>query len=558
MNSMTSTAVSNLLPPNITPRERERLKAKIAIERERRRRQNARRDSAPVGWREWLTTLFPGTFSAPFAPRHGEFWNHIETIQRGRKSPAFFAVWPRGGGKTTNTEAAAVRLGAKEERKFCLYVRSTQDKANESVQNIAAMLEGRPVAYYYPLLASRKLGKYGNSKGWKIDTLRCGNSFSVIGLGLDAAVRGIKIEEFRPDLIVLDDIDDATDTTETIKKKIDTITKSILPAGSTDVAIIGSQNLIHANSIFSKIADNTAEFLLDRIVSGPYPAVDNLVYEQKPDGKGYRITGGAATWAGQPLSVCETQINEWGLSAFLKESQHQVEESGGIWDHIEFGHCTFAEVPDLVDGEVWVDPAVTATDNSDCHAIAAGGIDESGTIYVMYAWEQVVTPLESLKRAILKAVELGFSYVGIETDQGGDTWHSVYTMAWNDIVSNPEISYIVGREAAKGLGVRVSDWPDYEAFICRSRELDNPDEWEPVSRPQRRSAKAGAGHGSKVERNQRMLSDYERGQVVHVVGTHTTLEKSLRRFPLKPLDLADANYWLWYHLQKKRRRSSIR
>lgn len=551
MNSTTLTTASNLAPSALPPRERERLKAKIAIERERRRRQTARRDSAPVGWREWLTTLFPGTFSAPFAPRHDEFWHHIESIKRGRKSPAFFAVWPRGGGKTTNTEAAAVRLGAKEERKFCLYVRSTQDKANESVQNIAAMLEGRPVAYYYPLLASRKLGKYGNSKGWKIDTLRCGNGFNVIGLGLDAAVRGIKIEEFRPDLIVLDDIDDATDSTETIKKKIDTITKSILPAGSTDVAIIGSQNLIHANSIFAKIVDNSAEFLLDRVVSGPYPAAEGLAYEQKPDGKGYRITGGVATWAGQPLDVCEVQINEWGLSAFLKESQHQVEESGGIWDHIEFRHCTFAELPDLTDGEVWVDPAVTTTDNSDCHAMAAGGIAEDGTIYVLYAWEQVTTPLDSIKRATLKAIEYGFRYVGIETDQGGDTWNSVYQLAWQEIVNGDDVPHIISRESAAALGVPVNLTPTAEAYINRG------DEWEPVKRPQLKSAKAGAGHGSKVERNQRMITDYERGQVVHVIGTHTALERALRRFPLKPLDLADADYWLWYHLQKKRRKTRV-
>ena len=39
------------------------------------------------------------------------------------------------------------------------------------------------------------------------------------------------------------------------------------------------------------------------------------------------------TWEGQDLAVCETQINDWGLSAFLREAQQEVEEqSGGLWD----------------------------------------------------------------------------------------------------------------------------------------------------------------------------------------------------------------------------------
>jgi len=50
----------------------------------------------------------------------------------------------------------------------------------------------------------------------------------------------------------------------------------------------------------------------------------------------------------------------------------------------------------------------------------------------------------------------------------------------------------------------------------------------------------------RVERNQRMLADYERGNVIHVRGTHRALERALKRFPLtKPFDLVDAAYWSW-------------
>lgn len=285
-------------------------------------------NNAPAHWRDWLPALFPHLFYHPFASHHIEFWQFIDIIRPGVKPPAFFAIWPRGGAKSTNAEGAVVFLGAKDYRKFALYVRRTQDKANESVQNIGAMIEQGQVSRYYPKFSERRLGKYNNSKGWRVDTLRCANGFNVVALGLDAAVRGIKIEEYRPDLIILDDIDDKDDTLVSIDKKIHTLTDDILPAGSHDTAVIGIQNLIHYNSIFKQIVDGKADFLHNRIVSGPFPAVIDLEYEPKAEG-GYKVIGGTPIWEGQNLKIVEDQINEWGPAAFLKESQQQVTPKEG-------------------------------------------------------------------------------------------------------------------------------------------------------------------------------------------------------------------------------------
>jgi len=64
-------------------------------------------------------------------------------------------------------------------------------------------------------------------------------------------------------------------------KKIDILTKTILPAGSPDCAILFIQNLIHPESIASRLVDGRADFLSERIVSGPYPAIEGLTYEQR-------------------------------------------------------------------------------------------------------------------------------------------------------------------------------------------------------------------------------------------------------------------------------------
>jgi hypothetical protein len=73
------------------------------------------------------------------------------------------------------------------------------------------------------------------------------------------------------------------------------------------------------------------------------------------------------------------------------------------------------------------------------------------------------------------------------------------------------------------------------------------------------SEKAGAGHGGKMARAQRMLVDYERNKFRHLEGTTIMLERSLERFPkVKPFDLTDASYWSWADLAGKLHRSKAR
>lgn len=453
-----------------------------------------------LDWRYWLKTKFPSYVKADFAPRHVELWEWLEGIEKDVRPRPFVAIWPRGGAKSTSAELGVVRVGERQTRKYIWYVSSTQDKADKHVESIAALLENSG--------AQRAVGKYGNSKGWRRERLRTENGLTVDALGLDVGARGAKVEDQRPDMIILDDIDENEDSLVTTMKKAGIITKSILPAGSNDCAVLFIQNLIHPESIASRLADGRADFLIDRIVSGPFPAIESLAVQQI-DGR-FVITGGTVTWAGQDLLACQAQMDTWGYSAFLQEAQHDVERSGGLWDHIEWVHVKYQDLPSFVRVSVWVDPAVTATDNSDSMGISAGGLTGDGVIIGLYWWEDITSPEDALRRAIRKAVELKAVSVGVETDQGGDTWQSVFMRALEAV----QAEYT--EEERKAIV-----WPVFT------------------------QAKAGAGYGSKVERNARMLSDYERGMVRHMEGTHRTIERALRRFPNKPLDVADSWYWVW-------------
>ena len=464
-------------------------------------------------WRRWLAGIFPRSIGKGiFAPYHEEFWEWVWALERGVRPQPFIGIWPRGWAKSTSAELACCVLGAMGKRVYALYVSRGQEQANKHVADIGALLESPNVEAYYPDLATRLVSKYGHSRGWRGNRLRCRSGFTIDAFGLDVEMRGTKVIEDRPDLIILDDIDGPLDTLKTVQDNITKITKSVLPAGSPDMAVLAIQNVILGEGVFARLADGRADFLADRIVSGPYPALDHAAYHQGEDGR-WRLVAGEPTWAVMGLQECQAIIDSDGLTSFRAERQQEVTEPpGGMYDHLDFRHASWEELPDLVRIVVWVDPAVTDTDDSDAHGIQADGLGPDGTIYRLWSWEDRTSPTDALQRAIRIAVRLGAEAVGVETDQGGDTWQPTY------------------REAA--------------------RELLLGEEMRAEQIPPFRAAKAGAGHGSKVHRSSQMLADYERGQIVHVVGTHDALERSLRRFPKsKPLDLADAAYWAWYDLR---------
>jgi predicted phage terminase large subunit-like protein len=282
--------------------------------------------SADLPWRDWLDRYFPHVARCQPAERMERLWEWFEALTPGVSPRPRVEVWPRGGAKSSSAELGTVRVGAKLSRRFVLYCCGTQAQADLHVQAISALFERLGVA--------RAVNRYGASKGWRRDQLRTANGFNVAAFGLDTGSRGVRIEEYRPDLLIFDDVDDRLDSPETVEKKVATITQSILPTGSSDAAVLVVQNLIHADGVVAQLVDGTADFLHSREVPTVEPAIRGLEVVSEPqDGGGnrYRITAGEPTWEGQDRATCERQINEWGLRAFLREAQHEVHAEGDFF-----------------------------------------------------------------------------------------------------------------------------------------------------------------------------------------------------------------------------------
>lgn len=476
---------------------------------------------------EWLRTLFPHTYTQPLAPFHVEFWERVWRMTPERSATEFY-IWPRGYSKTTNIERAVIALAARGFR-YILYVKETQEQAEDSVRNIGAVLGSPEVAAYYPRLADRAVNRYGQSKGWRRDRLSTSSGVVVDAAGLDTSIRGLLNEGARPDVIVFDDLDGKHDTLRTTERKIATMVSDIVPAGAPTRAVIGLQNIINPHGIFTRLADlcpeHPADFLMDRFVSGPYPAVYDLEYAQQGVNEHgrpvYRILNGESSWPqARPLAMLEAELNQMGPTAFVEEKQNEV---GTLRGDLYRGYRLddlLMDAPALTDFEdviVVCDPAVTATDASDSNGIRAGGRLPGGLIVGLYSWEGRDTVDGMLTRAIRKAVELNASRVALETNQGGDTWITAYDATWKRLLDSGEIP-------------------------------------SATRKPRLEQVKASVATGGKRERWQVTLGARERGEFREARGTHRTLFAALERLPEhKPYDIADADSWLEVLLRRPRR-----
>lgn len=395
-------------------------------------------DGLPEECEGWLRRLFPVAVSKPFAPDHRPLLDWAWEMGPERPRPLVMAL-PRRGGKSTLAELVATIAGTRG-RHYCIIFSATQDLADKRVSEVALALESSAIATYYPAMGERKIGKFSKAKGWSRSRLVTASGYTVEAVGMEGrSIRGFKEAGRRPDLIIGDDFDVLHDSIQATAKKMATLTQSILPMGAENAAVLLVQNVMIPDGIMAQMCDGRATALANRIVVGPIPAIRGLqTYQWKMgeeipedvraasevdlsqhqgtnDGHSHRtlITHGTPTWPeGLGIAVCQAQIDDYGIQAFLREQQHEVDEvEGALWRKDIIGRAGAA--PDLVRIVVAVDPAVGGGDEI---GIGAVGIDRVSHLYVLEdatlpgdaspkTWGSAVGEIYSRRRASLIVAE---------------------------------------------------------------------------------------------------------------------------------------------------------
>ncbi len=285
------------------------------------------------GWEHWCRTLFPNYFSRPFTSYQKEFWEWGWEIEPKKYYRPRVECHPRGVGKSSNAEALVVNLIARKRRRMIGYVSLNEDKATKHFETIKSMLENEQLLEHYPHCKPKVQKLKDTAAQWSKEAIVTESGAMIVPLTLLGSSRGWKSSTGdRFDVLVLDDIDALGQSPDFTEKLIEMLKGEILAAGDDNTVVIMPQNLIHRDSICSKILDHRADILSDRIFKGPFPMLkwydaEKLDIEGDDTGaKEWVITAGEAFDPAIPIQYAQKLLNKFGKRTFDREVQQLVNE----------------------------------------------------------------------------------------------------------------------------------------------------------------------------------------------------------------------------------------
>lgn len=277
---------------------------------------------------EWAKHYYPHLFSRPFAAYQTAFWKWIDEIEPEQYYRPRIECEPRGVGKSTNAEAAVVKLVAQKKRCMIGYVSLNEEKAGKHFNSIKSMLESNKLLADYPHCKPKVQKLRDTAESWSRDAIVTESEAMVVPLTLLGSSRGWKSASGkRFDFIVLDDIDALGQSADFTKKLIELLKGEILAAGDDNTVVLMPQNLIYRDSICTQILDHRADILSDRIFCGAYPLLKWYDAEKidLPDGaKKWVITAGEPFDNAVPVEYAEKLLNKFGKATFDRECQQEV------------------------------------------------------------------------------------------------------------------------------------------------------------------------------------------------------------------------------------------
>ncbi|MCY6372453.1 phage terminase large subunit [Clostridium ganghwense] len=220
-----------------------------------------REKSGPNGLRKELAEIDleyfgKAYFSHYFNRETPEFHRELDTLWnknviRNKAGTKTAVAAPRGHAKSTNlTFKDTIHSIVYQYKHYILIISDSSDQAESFLTNIREEFEENEAF-------KTDFGEL-SGKVWKSNVLLTNTNIKVEALGAGKKVRGRKHKNWRPDLIVLDDIenDENVRTPEQRKKLENWFYKAVSKAGDdyTDIVYIGT--LLHYDSLLAKVLRN--------------------------------------------------------------------------------------------------------------------------------------------------------------------------------------------------------------------------------------------------------------------------------------------------------------
>lgn len=196
-------------------------------------------------------TFFPRIFTGEFCEFHKEVFHSLEEYVIDRKNEKYFFVRaaPRGHGKSQILSFLfPIWCVMYDYAKNILIVSDTADQALQFVMAIRDELEENEVL-------RETYGDMVGTKVWANGKIQTANKIQIVAKGAGQKMRGIKYRHYRPDIIIVDDLenDESVETEAQRQKLLNWFQKALIPCGSTTEKIIYIGTVLNYESLLNKI-----------------------------------------------------------------------------------------------------------------------------------------------------------------------------------------------------------------------------------------------------------------------------------------------------------------
>lgn len=295
---------------------------------------------------------------------------------------------PRGEAKSTLvTQLFTLWNIIRAIKHYPVIIMDSIDQAYPMLEAIKAELE------FNPRLKNDFPEVCGQGRVWRMGTIVTANNIKVTVAGSGKKLRGLRHGPYRPDLVILDDIenDEMVRNPEQRDKLHDWLTKTVMPlgeaGGKTDIIYIGT--ILHYDSVLSRTLNNpmwkTARFKAviqwpanmklwdewEELIRNKQPEAAEALYRQN---EADMLAGSVVSWAARPLlALMKIRVRD-GHDTF--DSEYQNDPVSG--EDALFAGCIKFWVNRLDEWVFYgaVDPSLGKKNkNRDPSAILVGGFN---------------------------------------------------------------------------------------------------------------------------------------------------------------------------------------
>lgn len=317
----------------------------------------------------------PDDAHAPRIPLFEIEWEGDQPVAVHLTTSRFLEVMmPRGVSKTTLFNAIISFMIAYRLTKFTVYISEAQTHAERQLGNVRRVLEGNEKFRH---LYGNLVPERGDPQKWTEDFIETKSGVAVQARGRGGQIRGANVDANRPDLLLLDDVEDkeSVATPEQRNKTLAWLMGDVLPAlprNGGRACILGT--LLHSESMMAKAALDP-NFVVIRF--------------------GAMLENGKALW---PWYMTEkkwlaerARYVRLGMSdVFYMEFQSTIHVDADarkfkpeLWKIQVMERAAFKMT------SMAIDPAISDAPGSDYCVIACGGMTDKGQIHVLDQWSKV-------------------------------------------------------------------------------------------------------------------------------------------------------------------------